>query len=86
MGPVLRKILRDFSEYESLVIPQVYSYSEFHRAAAMGYRNVILTIYRLKTSPFELIRFAKEHSPFAITMPWKVVYSGIATSLRNNNL
>ena len=81
----LRKILEDFKEMQTHIIPQVYSYQEYLAVDAMGYRDIILTLYRMRIDPYEVIAFSRRHSPFAITMPWQVAQSGLAQALRQNN-
>lgn len=81
----LRKIREDFKEMQTRVIPQVYSYQEYHAVYAMGYKEIILTLYRMKINPYEVIEFSRRHAPFAITMPWQVAQSGLANALHQNN-
>lgn len=78
----LKKISNHFKEYKKYVIPQVYSYKEYDEAAAMGFENIILTLYRMKIVPFEVLDFARRKSPFAITMPWEVAAKGLAYHLQ----
>jgi len=81
----LRKIRWDFIKYKKFIIPQVYNYHEYDEAAKLEYSNIILTLYRMKIEPFEVLRFSKHNSPFAITMHWKVAQSGLAYYLFRNN-
>jgi glycerophosphoryl diester phosphodiesterase len=82
----LRKMSHDFKFFKHHIIPQVYSYQEYNEIAALGYRNIILTLYKMKIDPAEVLMFSKNKSPFAITMHWKVAQSGIASSLHENNV
>ncbi len=50
----------------------------------MGYKNIILTIYRMNVREAELYWFADKNKPFAITMPWKYADSSTASSKINS--
>lgn len=82
----LIEINNKFTEYKQYVIPQVYNYMEYEKASSLGYPKIILTIYRMKTDPVELLKFALQKSPFAVTMPWQAVQSGLAFDLYRNNV
>ena len=77
-------ISTQFSTYKKYIIPQVYNYSEYFEAARLGYDKIILTLYRIKINPMEVLNFSITNSPFAITMPWKVAQSGLAYYLSQN--
>jgi len=82
----LRKIASDFNRFTDLIIPQVYSFREYDEVRRLGYRDIILTLYRMKIDPYEVIRFAQTRSPYAITMHWKVAQSGLAYYLWRNRI
>lgn len=46
---VLRNIEREHPEIISRIIPQIYQYEEYLPVRAMGYSNIVLTLYRLPT-------------------------------------
>ncbi|MEZ5465003.1 MAG: hypothetical protein R3F22_07255 [Lysobacteraceae bacterium] len=50
-------------------IPQAYSQEEFTQARDLGFRDVILTIYRLQTKPSVITDFVLEQRPWAIVVP-----------------
>ena len=83
---VLLEINKKFAEWKQHVIPQVYNYMEYEKASLLGYPQVILTIYRMKIDPIELLTFALRESPFAVTMPWQAAQSGLAFDLYRNNI
>ena len=80
----LTKINRDFRAFKKHLIPQVYSFEEFDAARLLGYHQIILTLYRMKTTPYDVALFAYERTPLAITMPWEVAQSGLALYLQKN--
>lgn len=53
------------------IIPQIYSESEYDKVKAMGYKNIIYTLYKLsyseKTNTSKIVKFAKNHDIYAIT-------------------
>jgi glycerophosphoryl diester phosphodiesterase len=73
------------AEYRSKIIPQAYTYQEYGKIVQMGYKKVILTLYRMKVDHDTVLRFSKNNSPFAITMHWSVVQQGLANLLQRNN-
>jgi len=81
----LTKISREFKEYKQFVIPQAYNYEEYDEICKLGYEKVILTLYKMRIDPFEVLNFAKDKSPFAVTMPLKIAETGLAYYLKNNH-
>lgn len=82
----LTMIYNELKKYQKFIIPQVYSYSEYDEARKLGYPDIILTLYRMKITPAEVLSFAKKKSPFAVTMPWQVARAGLANLLYKNNV
>lgn len=52
-------------------IPQIYLFKDYDLAASLGYRNIILTLYRCldSTADETIVEFARTHRLFAVTMP-----------------
>ena len=65
----LRWIARSSGGLQERFIPQVYQLAEFGEARELGYRNIILTLYRIEELRERVFEFAMEHDLFAITMP-----------------
>ena len=65
----LRWIARTSRGLQERFIPQVYQLAEFSQTRELGYRNIILTLYRIDDPPERIFDFAMEHDLFAITMP-----------------
>lgn len=82
----LLEIKKKFAEWKQHVIPQTYNYSEYREALSLGFPRVILTIYRMRIDPAELLDFALQEAPFAVTMPWQVAETGLAYQLYRNNI
>ncbi len=69
---VLRQIADKHPEIMPRLIPQIYQYAEYAPVRAMGYSNIILTLYRLPTYEEKInsrynARFAKQHGLLAVT-------------------
>jgi glycerophosphoryl diester phosphodiesterase len=59
------------------VIPQIYSYREFDKVNALGYKRIILSLYmmkiREKTDTKTIIKFAKTKEIFAVAMAKELI-------------
>ena len=69
---VLRHIAEEHPEIVSRIIPQIYQYDECIPVRAMGYSNIILTLYCLpsyeeKANAKFNAEFAKKHQLLAVT-------------------
>lgn len=69
---VLLYIANNYPELVARIIPQIYQYDEYTPVRAMGYSNIILTLYRLPTYNEKAdakynAEFAKKNSLFAVT-------------------
>jgi glycerophosphoryl diester phosphodiesterase len=67
----LALIRQQLPDADTRVIPQIYTPDEFERVRAMGFRRIILTLYRMRGSPRELAEAARRFEYFAVTMPKK---------------
>ncbi len=73
--PALKIIARNSGKFQKHFIPQIYDPSEFKPAKLLGFEKVIFTLYRSSLSDAEVIRFATNNNPFAITMPVRRAFS-----------
>ena len=65
----LQLVARDYSDVKNQMIPQIYSFAEYAKVKAMGYENIILTLYRTSYTDEEIMKFVAKNNVFAITMP-----------------
>lgn len=79
---LLTCIIENHKKSLDKIIPQVYSFEEYHLAKDMGFDNIILTLYRSNYSDEEIVEFAKENEIFAITMPIARGYSTLPVKLK----
>ena len=69
---VLRQIAQKHPEIMTRLIPQIYQYDEYTPVRAMGYSNIILTLYRLPTYEDKVnvaknVQFAQKNGLLAVT-------------------
>ena len=68
-------------------IPQIYDPSELKPVEKMGFKDVILTLYRTALTDTELLEFVNAHGIFAITMPLRRAFSfGRMVDLRQKGI
>lgn len=79
---LLTYIFENHKKSQDRIIPQVYSFEEYDIAKKMGFKNIILTLYRSKYTDEEIVEFAKENEIFAITMPKDRGYSPLPMKLK----
>lgn len=83
--PFIEKIA-SLEELKNNFIVQTYSYEEYDYAKKMGLENVILTLYRLLPVEAEVIQFAKDKKPWAITLPELYATESLLKALKDNNI
>ena len=82
---VLRRIARKHPEIIGNIIPQIYQYDEYVPVRALGYSNIILTLYRLPTY-FDKANaeynstFAANHGLLAVTADATLANSNFVNS------
>ncbi len=81
--PFIDKI-SSLEELKDNFIVQTYSYEEYNYAKEKGLSNVILTLYRLSPVEDEVIKFAKENKPWAITLPELYATETLLQALKEN--
>ncbi len=62
-------------------IPQTYSFEEYKEALALGFDKVILTLYKASYSEDEILTFAANNRPYAITIPKESLTASLLTEL-----
>lgn len=80
-APLLRQLAEETGEQQDRFIPQAYSFEEYDQIKALGYDEVILTLYRMAASPSALIDFAAENDPWAIAMSEERLTEGLIPQL-----
>lgn len=65
----LEYIAKNFQGYKNQIIPQIYNPQEYDTVRKLGYKDIILTLYRWGGSDEQVLETAKENKYFAVTMP-----------------
>jgi glycerophosphoryl diester phosphodiesterase len=82
----LEKICSEYKSYKKHIIPQVYSYDEYDVVKHLGYKRIILTLYKMITTDVDLLKFSIRNRPYAVTMHWSLAQTGLADYLYKNNI
>lgn len=56
-------------------IPQIYGPSEFEPVKKLGFKDIILTLYRTTLTEAELLKFSSKYKLFAVTMSARKAFS-----------
>lgn len=80
----LQLILEKSEHNTDRFIPQVYSIKEYEKIQELGFKKIILTLYRTKAWNFQILRFAENHPElFAMTMrPERARQGGLGLELK----
>ncbi len=79
----LAQIAGTLPDAQRRVIPQIYHADEFDAVKAMGFKQIIWTLYRLAPNTLEVLdQVASWEGPVAITMPKDWANSGLALRLQ----
>ncbi|MHC1722690.1 MAG: glycerophosphodiester phosphodiesterase family protein [Aminipila sp.] len=66
---LLTTIANKYPGYVDRMIPQIYDYSEFEAVSALGYKDIIFTLYMQdKIDYSKLLKFIKEKDIYAVTI------------------
>ncbi len=79
----LEHIVATLPRLQARFVPQIYALDEHEQIADLGFDRIIFTLYvtRGATSNEEVLRYAAEHRPFAVTMPVYRTRSGLSREL-----
>lgn len=82
----LQMIAETAPEIMDRMIPQIYDFSEYAEVKKIGYKNIILTLYKMNKKPEEVIEFIKTHPLYAVTISKSIVDSKIGAALKTQNI
>ncbi|AFS77251.1 glycerophosphoryl diester phosphodiesterase [Gottschalkia acidurici 9a] len=82
----LKLISQDYKNIQDQIIPQVYSQGEYFPVKDMGYKDIILTLYKENINDDEVLEFVKGNTVFAVTMPIERGYSDLPMKLKHINV
>lgn len=67
----LQRLSEQLGTRSDQVIPQIYSVDEMEPVQSLGFKDIILTVYRMNLSDSELLKRTLPHKMWAVTMPVK---------------
>ncbi len=79
--PFLRELYDRAGDLAQNFVPQVYSFDEYDEAVGVGFSDVILTMYLMDADESEVILFAAEKRPWAITIPEKYLTESLTEQI-----
>lgn len=77
----LKYIGQNHAEIQDQMIPQTYSFQQFHAVKKMDFPGVILTLYRSDYPHEQVIDFVKSNEPTAVVMPVWLAAEGLSSKL-----
>ncbi len=84
---VLDVISRSVPNFETRIIPQIYSPENFYEVKNMGYKQIIWTLYLYRYSNKNILNFIEQfNGSFAITMPKGRARSSLPRTLAKMNI
>ena len=82
----LKLISQNYKNIQDQIIPQIYSLGEYFPVKDMGYKDIILTLYKENISDDEVLEFVKGNTVFAVTIPIERGYSDLPMKLKHINV
>lgn len=80
----LRQIVFEYPDFQQRFIPQIYFPKEYDRVFALGFKNIIWTLYKYDGVTRDVINALKHMRLFAITMPQTRVLQGLAIDIKKS--
>ncbi|WP_324822795.1 glycerophosphodiester phosphodiesterase family protein [Sinanaerobacter sp. ZZT-01] len=81
---LLTLIAKKYPKCKEQIIPQIYSFDEWNAVKGLGYKQIILTLYKMQSlSADKIIRFVKSNRIYAVTMSEELRNKGIAKKLQS---
>jgi glycerophosphoryl diester phosphodiesterase len=79
----LAVIAANYPELQHRFIPQVYQPLEYYEARALGFRDIIWTLYRYGGDDSQVLSYLNQMDLYALTMPRGRADRGLAQNVRN---
>lgn len=80
---ILTAIQKQYPQLLKQIIPQIYQYEEYEPIKALGYEDIILTLYKMtnERNGARIAKFVQENDIFAVTMAYELADTGLAKIL-----
>jgi len=86
-GLKVYKYIKDkYLTVSSRVIPQAMSFEEYAELEKMGYKHIILTLYRKKYTAEQILEFEESHPLFAVTMYKDIAKTELPAKLKERKI
>ncbi|QIB70290.1 hypothetical protein Ami103574_13755 [Aminipila butyrica] len=84
---LLTKIAETYPQYIKRIIPQIYDYNEFDSVAALGYEDIIFTLYMQNTINYsKLLNFVQDKGVYAVTIDKNYWIKGLPEKLSRDGV
>lgn len=82
---ILTAIQKQYPQLLKQIIPQIYQYEEYEPIKALGYEDIILTLYKMtnERNGARIAKFVQENDIFAVTMAYELADTGLAKTLQS---
>lgn len=82
---ILTKIQKDYPQIVGQIIPQIYQYDQYDAVKALGYEQIILTLYKMseERDGVRIAKFAQTHPLYAVTMSVELASDDLAKTLQS---
>ena len=82
----LEKISLEYSDFKLRFIPQIYFPEEYVQVVALGYEDIIWTLYRYSGGTIEVLNALGTMALYAVTMSEAKVKKGLAIDIKAESL
>lgn len=83
---ILKNISIKYANMMQRFYIQMYLFSEYPKLEEMGYKNIILALYRTKYNDNDIINFVSNHNIYAVSMEKKRAETDLSTKLKKLDL
>lgn len=84
---LLTKISEEYPNLVKRIIPQIYDYDQWSKVKALGYADIIFTLYAMPQLDLQkLISFVNENGVYAVTMPDYLAEKGLCSQLSKKGI
>ncbi|MDP4094268.1 MAG: glycerophosphodiester phosphodiesterase family protein [Bacillota bacterium] len=83
---LLSMIKEQYPKTYSNLIPQIYSFDEYDKVRELGYENIILTLYKLKSTEKQILDFCSKNILFGVAMDQAKASAEFVGNLSNLNI
>lgn len=83
---MLKDISTEYPNMTQRFLPQMGLFSEYQKLKQIGYKNIILALYKTNYVDDDIIKFVKTHNLIAVSMPEKRAETNLPLKLKKLNV